>query len=292
MKNYIIRASAGNHSIRAFAAYTTDMVETARKIHNTTPVASAAFGRTLTATSIMGIMMKNENDKLTVQIKGDGPVGNIVIVSNSKGMVKGYVSNPLADVPLKYAGKLDVGAAVGTQGTISVIKDLGLKEPYIGSYPLVNGEIAEDFTAYFAYSEQQPSAISLGVLVDTDYSIKASGGFIIQLLPDASEESIKILEKNLSDIAPISTLIADGKMPEDILNIVLKDLDHQILDKYEVGFECDCSKERLERALMSIGKKDLEEILETDKKAELTCHFCNKSHQFDEVDLKKLIDSI
>ncbi|WFD11262.1 Hsp33 family molecular chaperone HslO [Tepidibacter hydrothermalis] len=292
MKNYIIRASAGNHSIRAFAAFTTEMVETARKIHNTTPVASAALGRTLTATSMMGVMMKNENDKLTVQIKGDGPVGNIVIVSNSKGMVKGYVSNPFADVPPKYAGKLDVGAAVGTKGTITVIKDLGLKKPYVGSYPLVNGEIAEDFTAYFAYSEQQPSAIALGVLVDTDYSIKASGGFIIQLLPDACEESIQILEKNLSDMKPISTLIADGKMPEDILDIALKGLDHEILDKYEVGFECDCSKERFERALISIGKKDLEEILETDRKAELTCHFCNTSHQFDEVDLKKLIDSI
>ncbi|SHJ84134.1 Hsp33 family molecular chaperone HslO [Tepidibacter formicigenes] len=292
MNNYVIRASAGNHSIRAFAAFTTDMVEKARKLHNTTPVASAALGRTLTASSIMGLMMKNKGDKLTAKINGNGPIGNIVVVSDSKGMVKGYVSNPDVDIPLKYEGKLDVGGAVGKDGSITIIKDLGLKKPYGGSYPLVNGEIAEDLTAYFAYSEQQPSAVALGVLVDTDYSIKAAGGFIIQLLPDASEESISILEKNLSNIPPISKLIDEGKKPEDILDIVLNNLDYEILDKYNVDFECDCNKERLEKALISVGKKDLMEILEEDKKAELMCHFCNKKYEFNEDDLKKLIEEI
>ncbi len=292
MKDYIIRASGANHSIRVFAAFTTNMVEKARKFHNTSPVASAALGRTLTASSMMGIMMKNEKDKLTVQIKGNGPIGNIVVVTNAKGIVKGYVDYPQVEVPLKYAGKLDVGTAVGKEGTLTVIKDLGLKKPYVGSYSLVNGEIAEDFTAYFAYSEQQPSAVALGVLVDTNYSIKAAGGFIVQLLPDASEEIISILEKNLSNIPPISTLIDQGKMPEEILGLVMKELEYEILDKYEVDFECDCSKERLERALISIGKKDIEEILEKDKKAELVCHFCNKAYAFSAEDLNKIIQEM
>lgn len=292
MNSYIIRAAAADYSIRAFSACTTNMVEKARVLHNTTPVASAAMGRTLTAASMMGVMMKNDNDKLTVQIKGNGPIGSVVAVSNAKGMVKGYVDNPNVDVPLKYAGKLDVGAAVGNDGNLTVIKDLGLKKPYVGTYKLVNGEIAEDFTAYFAYSEQQPSAVALGVLVDTDYSIKAAGGFIIQLMPNATEESISNLENNLKDIPPISTLIDQGKTPKEILDLVLKGLNHEIIDRYEVGFECDCSKERLERALITIGKKDLTEILEEDKQAELVCHFCNQKYQFDEEDLKKMIDKL
>ncbi|SHH01418.1 Hsp33 family molecular chaperone HslO [Tepidibacter thalassicus] len=292
MNDYVIRASAGNHSIRAFVAFTTNMVQKARQLHNTTPVASAALGRTLTASSIMGLMMKNKDDKLTVRIKGNGPIGNIVVVSNSKGIVKGYVSNPHVDVPLKHNGKLDVGRAVGKDGNITVIRDLGLKKPYIGSYPLVNGEIAEDFTAYFAYSEQQPSAVALGVLVDRDYSIKSAGGFIIQLLPDASEDSISTLEKNLASIPPVSKLIDEGKKPEDILGLILNGLDYEILDKYDVGFECDCNKGRLEKALISIGKKDLMEILEEDKRAELVCHFCNKKYEFSEEDLKKIIEAM
>ncbi|HSQ34151.1 MAG TPA: Hsp33 family molecular chaperone HslO, partial [Peptostreptococcaceae bacterium] len=221
MKDYIIRATASNGQVRAFVGTTTNMVELATTFHNTTPVASAALGRTLTATSIMGLMMKNDNDKLTIIIKGGGPIGSIVTTSDSNGIVKGYVTNPDVDVPLKYAGKLDVGAAVGKEGSIKVIKDLGLREPYNGSYPLVTGEIAEDFTSYFKFSEQTPSAVALGVLVGVDRTIKAAGGFIVQLMPYATEEVISKLEENIGKIDAMSKLIEGGKTPEEILNLVL-----------------------------------------------------------------------
>lgn len=292
MKDYIIRATASNGQVRAFIGTTTNMVELGRKFHNTTPVASAALGRTLTATSIMGLMMKNDNDKLTIIIKGGGPIGSIVTTSDSNGIVKGYVTNPDVDVPLKYAGKLDVGAAVGNKGSIKVIKDLGLREPYNGSYPLVNGEIAEDFTSYFTFSEQTPSAVALGVLVDVDTTIKAAGGFIVQLMPDATEEVISKLEENIGKIDAISKLIEAGKTPEDILNLVLEDLKPEILQKHEVTFECDCNKERFEKALITIGKKNMQEIIEEDKQAEIGCHFCNFKYQFNEDDLKKIIEKM
>ncbi|KXZ40267.1 molecular chaperone Hsp33 [Alkalithermobacter thermoalcaliphilus JW-YL-7 = DSM 7308] len=290
--DYIVRATDKDNKIRIFAALTTDMVEMARKTHNTTPVATAALGRTLTATSIMGTMMKSDKDKLTITIKGNGPIGSIVAVSNSKGVVKGYVSNPDVDVPLKYEGKLDVSAAVGKEGSLTVIKDLGLKKPYIGKYELVSGEIAEDFTAYFAHSEQQPSAVALGVLVDVDYSVKAAGGFIVQLMPDASEEVITTLENNLSKMEPISTLIDKGKTPEDIIAIVLDGLEYNILEKHNVKFECDCSRERIEKALITLGENTLSEILHEDKKAEVVCHFCNEKYQFSEKQLKNIIENM
>ena len=292
MRDYVIRATASNGQVRAFVGATTNMVELARTFHNTTPVASAALGRTLIATSIMGLMMKNDNDKVTIIIKGGGPIGSIVTTSDSKGMVKGYVTNPDVDVPLKYAGKLDVGAAVGNKGSIKVIKDLGLREPYNGSYPLVNGEIAEDFTSYFTFSEQTPSAVALGVLVDVDRTIKAAGGFIIQLMPDAAEEVISKLEENIGKIDAMSKLIEAGKTPEEILNLVLEGLNPEILQKHEVGFECDCSKERFEKALITIGKNDIQEILEEDKSAEIGCHFCNVKYNFDEEDLKKILEKM
>lgn len=292
MRDYVIRATASNGQVRAFIGATTNMVELARTFHNTSPVASAALGRTLIATSIMGLMMKNDNDKVTIIIKGGGPIGSIVTTSDSKGMVKGYVTNPDVDVPLKYAGKLDVGAAVGNNGSIKVIKDLGLREPYNGSYPLVNGEIAEDFTSYFTFSEQTPSAVALGVLVDVDRTIKAAGGFIIQLMPDATEEVISKLEENIGKIDAMSKLIEAGKTPEEILNLVLEGLNPEILQKHEVGFECDCSKERFEKALITIGKNDIQEILEEDKSAEIGCHFCNVKYNFDEEDLKKILEKM
>jgi molecular chaperone Hsp33 len=292
MRDYVIRATASNGQVRAFVGSTTNMVELARTFHNTTPVASAALGRTLIATSIMGLMMKNDNDKITIIIKGGGPIGSIVTTADSNGMVKGYVTNPDVDVPLKYAGKLDVGAAVGNNGSIKVIKDLGLREPYNGSYPLVNGEIAEDFTSYFTFSEQTPSAVALGVLVDVDRTIKAAGGFIIQLMPDATEEVISKLEENIGKIDAMSKLIEAGKTPEEILNLVLEGLNPEILQKHEVGFECDCSKERFEKALITIGKNDIQEILEEDKSAEIGCHFCNVKYNFDEEDLKKILEKM
>ena len=292
--SYILRGTSKNHGIRIFAADTTSMVEEARRLHNTSPVASAALGRALTASSIMGIMMKGDNDKLTLSINGKGPLGTIVCVADSKGTVKGYVSNPLVDIPSRADGKLDVGSAVGINGLVTIIKDMGMKEPYTGQYPLVNGEIAEDLTAYYAYSEQQPSAIALGVLVDVDYSIKAAGGFIVQLMPEAEEKDIDILEKNLSQITSVSHLIDDGKTPEDLINLVLKDLEPIIYEKIPVSYKCDCSRERIEKALISIGKKDLDEIIKEDKLAEISCHFCNTVYHFNEaelIDLRKSLDN-
>lgn len=292
--SYILRGTSKNHGIRIFAADTTSMVEEARRLHNTSPVASAALGRALTASSIMGIMMKGDNDKLTLSINGKGPLGTIVCVADSKGTVKGYVSNPLVDIPSRADGKLDVGSAVGINGLVTIIKDMGMKEPYTGQYPLVNGEIAEDLTAYYAYSEQQPSAIALGVLVDVDYSIKAAGGFIVQLMPEAEEKDIDILEKNLSQITSVSHLIDEGKTPEDLINLVLKDLEPMIYEKIPVSYKCDCSRERIEKALISIGKKDLDEIIKEDKLAEISCHFCNTVYHFNEaelIDLRKSLDN-
>ena len=292
--SYILRGTSKNHGIRIFAADTTCMVEEARRLHNTSPVASAALGRALTASSIMGIMMKGDNDKLTLSINGKGPLGTIVCVADSKGTVKGYVSNPLVDIPSRADGKLDVGSAVGINGLVTIIKDMGMKEPYTGQYPLVNGEIAEDLTAYYAYSEQQPSAIALGVLVDVDYSIKAAGGFIVQLMPEAEEKDIDILEKNLSQITSVSHLIDEGKIPEDLINLVLKDLEPMIYEKIPVSYKCDCSRERIEKALISIGKKDLDEIIKEDKLAEISCHFCNTVYHFNEaelIDLRKSLDN-
>ena len=292
--SYILRGTSKNHGIRIFAADTTSMVEEARRLHNTSPVASAALGRALTASSIMGIMMKGDNDKLTLSINGKGPLGTIVCVADSKGTVKGYVSNPLVDIPSRADGKLDVGSAVGINGLVTIIKDMGMKEPYTGQYPLVNGEIAEDLTAYYADSEQQPSAIALGVLVDVDYSIKAAGGFIVQLMPEAEEKDIDILEKNLSQITSVSHLIDDGKTPEDLINLVLKDLEPMIYEKIPVSYKCDCSRERIEKALISIGKKDLDEIIKEDKLAEISCHFCNTVYHFNEaelIDLRKSLDN-
>lgn len=291
MKDYVIRATAGEGQVRAFVATTTNLVEKAREVHGTTKVATAALGRTLTATSIMGLMMKNKGDKVTVIIKGGGPIGTILTTSDSTGMVKGYVQNPQVEVPDYENGKLNVAAAVGTDGVVKVIKDLGLREPYNGAYPLVSGEIAEDFTYYFALSEQTPSVVSLGVLT-TEYEVEHAGGFVVQLMPDATEETISQLEQNISKLNSITNMMLEGKTPEDILSIVLEGLNPRILDKIEVGFECECSKEKVGEALVSIGKRQLQEIIEEDKKAEIGCQFCNSKYNFNEEELKELLNSL
>lgn len=291
MKDYVIRATAGEGQVRAFVATTTNLVEKAREVHGTTKVATAALGRTLTATSIMGLMMKNKGDKVTVIIKGGGPIGTILTTSDSTGMVKGYVQNPQVEVPDYENGKLNVAAAVGTDGVVKVIKDLGLREPYNGAYPLVSGEIAEDFTHYFALSEQTPSVVSLGVLT-TEYEVEHAGGFVVQLMPDATEETISQLEQNISKLDSITNMMLEGKTPEDILSIVLEGLNPRILDKIEVGFECECSKERVEGVLISIGKDQLTEIIEEDKQAEIGCQFCNSKYVFDEEELKAIRDKM
>lgn len=289
MDDYILRATAADGLIRAFAATTKNTVQTARTLHNTTPVASAALGRLLTAGAMMGTMLKGEKDLVTLQIKGDGPIEGLLVTADSKGRVKGYPFNPNVDIPPKSPVKLDVGGAVG-KGYLTVIKDLGLKEPYVGKTELVSGEIAEDLTYYYAKSEQIPTAIALGVLVDTDTSIKAAGGFIIQLMPGATLEVATMLEERITHLKYITELLDRGETPETILDAVLGDMNLEIIDKMPTEFYCDCSRERVEKALISIGEKDLRTILEEDKKAEISCHFCNKVYNFDEADLKKLLD--
>ena len=289
MEDYIIRAMDKKGTMRIFIALTTKLVEDARKIHNTSPVVTAALGRTLTACSIMGMMMKGEEESVSIQLKGDGPVGTVLAIGNPKGEVKGYVGNPEIYLPLKENGKLDVGGAVGKNGKIIVIKDIGLKDPYIGQSNIVSGEIAEDLANYFAYSEQQPSAVNLGVLVDRDLSVKAAGGYILQLLPDVSDEDIDILEEKISNAEPISTLIDKGLTPEAILQNIFGKFDVEILEKHDVVFKCNCSRERIEKALISLGKEEIESIIKDEGKAEVVCHFCNKKYYFTKEDLKSLI---
>lgn len=288
LEDYIVRAIDEKGTIRLLVASSTNIVEEARKTHNTSASATAALGRTLTASSIMGLMMKGDEDTLTLQIKGNGPLGKIVTVSNSLGKVKGYVDNPVADLPSKSKGKLDVGGVVGKDGILTVIRDLGLKEPYIGQSNLISGEIAEDLTYYFANSEQQPSVVSLGVLVDVDLSVKAAGGYILQLLPEVSGEDIDRIEKNIKKSKPISTMIDNGYTPEKIIDEVFGDFNMEILEKHHIYYECDCSKERVEKALVSLGKKEIEDIIKEDGGAEIVCHFCNKKYNFGEEELKSL----
>ncbi|HOA81361.1 MAG TPA: Hsp33 family molecular chaperone HslO, partial [Defluviitaleaceae bacterium] len=284
MKDYIIRATDKKKQIRAFAAVTTNLVEEGRKIHDTSPVVSAAMGRLMTAAGMMGYMLKGEKDIITLQIKGDGPLRGIVVTADNKGNVKGYPYNPSVDLPLNSIGKLDVKRAIGN-GYLTVIKDLGLKEPYIGQTKLVSGEIAEDLTFYFYNSEQIPSAVALGVLVDRDWSIKKAGGFIIQLMPETDEETISKLENNLKKISSITSLLEEGKLAEDILEMLLGEI--EILDKLPVNYNCNCTREKIRKALISIGLKDLKEMLEEDKGGEVKCFFCNSSYVFNEDDLKE-----
>ncbi|MGP1618174.1 Hsp33 family molecular chaperone HslO [Peptostreptococcus stomatis] len=291
MKDYCIRVTTGNKEVRAFFASTKNMVETARGFHNTTKVATAALGRTLTATSMMGLMMKNKGDKITVIIKGGGPIGTILTSSNANGIVKGYVTNPDVEVENYASGKLNLAGAVGNQGTIRVIKDLGLREPYNGEYEMVSGEIAEDLTYYFTISEQTPSAVSLGVLTRAD-EVEEAGGFIVQMMPDASEETISTIERNLTGIQSITQMLSQGLTPEDMMNIVLKDLEPSILDKLEVGFECDCSKDRVAEVFAAIGKKELKAIIDEDKGAEVGCQFCESKYSFSEEELKEIYDNM
>lgn len=289
MADYIVRATAGDHQIRAFAATTKDMVEFARKSHNTSPVATAALGRLLTAGGMMGIMMKGEEDLLTIKIQGSGPIEGLTVTADSKGNVKGYAYNPGVMLPPNEFGKLDVGGAVG-EGVLSVIQDIGLKEPYVGQTILVGGEIAEDLTYYFANSEQTPSSVALGVLMNKDNTVKQAGGFIIQLLPGASEEMIALLEKRLGEIASVTSLLEEGKTPEMILTHILGGLGLDIMEEIPVRFHCNCEKSRVEKALISIGRKELEEMIEEGKTIEVNCHFCNKNYEFTVDELKDLLE--
>lgn len=288
MKDYIVRATAANGQIRAFAAKTKEMVEEARKIHNTTPVITAALGRLMTAGSIMGCMLKGEKDLLTLQIKGDGPAKGLVVTADMHSNIKAYPYQSYVDIPLKPNGKLDVSGALGN-GILSIIKDIGLKEPYVGQTHLVSGEIAEDITYYYANSEQVPSAVALGVLIDRDYTVKQSGGFIIQLLPNAEDDTIAKLEENLGKISSITNVMEDGNNPEDILERLLGDMDLKILEELPTKFYCNCSRERVEKALISVGKKDIQEMIDEGNPIELNCHFCNKKYEFKTEDLNEIL---
>ena len=284
----ILKAIDSEGLVRVSFINSRDMVEEARKIHNTSPVATAALGRTLTMTALIGSGMKEPDDTVSVFIKGDGPLGQIVCTAKGNGTVKGYVANPDVDLPLKKNGKLDVGAAVG-KGSLSLTMDLGLKEPYCGQVPLVSGEIAEDFTYYYAKSQQIPTAVSLGVLVDRDHSVKAAGGLFVQLMPGCDEETAALIEKNVTELPPVTTMLEEGMSEDLIVTSVFAGLFFKYLDDDEYNYTCDCSREKIEKALISLGEKELMSMVNDDHGAEVTCRFCPQAYKFTEFELIELI---
>lgn len=292
MGDYIVRATAYENQILAFAALSKETVEKIKNMHSLTPTCTAALGRSITAASMMGIMQKGGEDTLTLTINGGGPIGKIIVVANNKGIVKGYVDNPGVDLPLNEKGKLDVGGAVGKNGFVTVIKDIGLKEPYIGQVEIQTGEIAEDITYYFSVSEQVPSAVGLGVLVDTNGQVLSSGGFIIQLMPDVDEIAIEKIEAALKSMPYTTELLKDGYSPEDILKYILKDFELNIIEKIDLKFKCNCSKERFERAIVSLGKKEIQRFIKEKEPVEAVCHFCGKRYLIHEDELKELLSII
>lgn len=286
---YILRAIDESETIKISAAITTDVVEEAAKIHKLSKTTSAALGRVLTAAAIIGSWQKNEKDSITLSINGNGPAGKIVATCKNDGYVKGYVTNPGADLPTREAdGKIDVAGIVG-EGNLTLVMDTGMKKPYTGTVNLTTGEIAEDLAVYFLQSDQVPSAVGLGVLVDVDYSIKAAGGFIIQLMPDATEEQISKLEENLKGLPSVTSILDEYHDAEKLIEILMKDIDFKILEKREITYKCNCSREKVEDAIVSVGPREIEEILREDKKAEVSCYFCDKVYNFDESDLERML---
>ena len=288
MNDYMIRATAADGQIRAFAATTKEMVETAKNAHNTSLIATAALGRLMTAAAMMGSDLKGEGELLTLRIEGDGPIGGLLVTADGKGDVKGYAFNPDVMLPPNAQGKLDVGGSLGL-GVLSVIKDIGLKEPYVGQTQLITGEIAEDLTYYFATSEQVPSSVALGVLMNKDNTVRQAGGFIIQLLPDASDEIIDRLEAKLSGISSITSLLDAGKTPEEILTDILGEFGLEILKKMPVQFHCDCERSRVEKAIISIGRKEIQDMIDEGKEIEVNCQFCNKHYKFSVDELGEML---
>lgn len=287
MKDYAVRAVAGDGKIRALAAVTTQMVEEARRRHNTAPVVTAALGRVLTAGALMGLTLKGQ-DTLTIRVQGDGPIGKIVVDTNSLGQTRGYIENSQVYLPLNQQGKLAVGQAVGQDGYIYLTKDLGLKEPYTGSAKLVTGEIAEDLANYFVVSEQLPSAVSLGVLIDKEEWVLQAGGLIIQIFPGVDQDTIDLLEETLKNTPPISSILGKGLVPEDILREIFKDIDLEILERQDLEFKCNCSLERIRGILLSLGEAEVRDILEKEGKVELKCHFCNNEYLLNHNDIDQL----
>lgn len=291
MKDYLIKALAFNGEVRAYAVHTTETIGEAQRHHDTWPTATAALGRSMTAATMMGAMVKGD-DKLTIKIEGNGPLGAMVIDANGHGEVRGYVANPQTHFDLNEMGKLDVRRAVGTEGMLTVVKDLNMKEFFTGQVPLISGEIAEDFTQYFVVSEQVPSAVALGVLVNPDNTVKAAGGFILQVMPGASEETISALEKSIEQMEPISKMIDDGLTPEEILNTVLGAENVSVLDTMDVKFSCNCSKERFGNAIIGLGEKEIVEMIEEEGKAEASCHFCLETYVYPKEELEGFLDEI
>lgn len=287
MSDYIVRATAANDQIRAFAITSREMVEKARQLHETSPVATAAFGRLLTGAAMMGSMMKGEKDILTIRMRGDGPINGITVTADSDSNVKGYVGNPNVIIPPNYLGKLDVGAAIG-YGTMSVTKDLGMKEPYTSQINLTTSEVAEDLTYYFAASEQVPSAVALGVLMEKNNTVKQAGGFILQLMPFAEEKVISFLEDKVNKISSVTDMLEKGMTPEDILEEVVGELGLKINDKIPTAYKCNCSRERVSRALVSIGRKELNDMINDGKEININCNFCNTNYAFSVAELKEL----
>ena len=290
MEDYIVRGTAADNQIRVFAATTRNMVEHARQIHNTSPVATAALGRLMTAGAMMGSMMKGEKDILTLQIKASGPINGITVTADSKANVKGYVGNPDVIIPANDKGKLDVAGAVGI-GILNVIKDIGMKEPYVGQTALQTSEIAEDLTYYFATSEQIPSSVGLGVLMNKDNTVRQAGGFIIQVMPFAEDEVITALENKLSTVSSITSMLDAGMTPENILEEIFEGLSLDIMDKVPTAFSCNCSRERVEKALISVGKSEIQSMIDDNEPIEMNCHFCNTKYVFEVEELKKLLKS-
>ncbi|HEY9577758.1 MAG TPA: Hsp33 family molecular chaperone HslO [Pseudobacillus sp.] len=287
MRDYLVKALAFDGQVRAYAVDTTDTINEAQRRHHTWPTASAAMGRAMTAGVMMGAMLKGE-EKITVKIEGGGPIGAILVDANSKGKVRGYVTNPQTHFDLNEHGKLDVRRAVGTEGMLTVVKDLGLREHFSGQTPIVSGELGEDFTYYFVASEQVPSSVGVGVLVNPDNSILAAGGFVIQIMPGAEEEVISAIEERISNMTPISKLIEKGMSPEEILYYILGKENVKILEQMPVSFECTCSKERFGNAVVSLGKEEIQEIIDEDGQAEAQCHFCNEKYLFTKDELEEL----
>ena len=290
MSDYIVRATAAGETVRAFAIRSTELTAEAREIHHTYPVVTAALGRLLSAGAMMGSMMKGENDKLTLQMKGDGPIIQMTVTADSHGNVKGFAANPAVDIPLKRTGKLDVGGAVG-KGLLTVIMDLGLKEPYNGQVEIQTGEIGDDLAYYYTVSEQTPSVVGLGVMVDTDSSVKHAGGFIIQVMPDAKEETIEALEAKVAAAEPVTTMMDKGMGPEEILEYYLEDLDLRITEKMPVRYYCGCSKEKVAGALATISTEDLQEMINDGEEIEVKCYFCNSAYKFSTEELEEIIAS-
>lgn len=290
MSDYIVRAMAADGQIRAFAANTTDMVEIAKNKHETSPIATDALGRLLTGGAMMGVMMKNDSDIVTIQIKAQGPIGSMTVTADAKGRVKGFVGNPQVMLPLKD-GRLDVAGALGL-GVLSVIKDIGLKEPYVGDTILVTSEIADDLTYYFATSEQVPSSVGLGVIINKENVVTNAGGFIIQLMPDATEETIEKLEKRITEIKSVTSMLEKDMTPEDILDMLFGDMGLEILDKVDTEFYCNCSKDRVSKAVISIGEEEIQAMVDEGNPIEVNCHFCNSHYTFSIDELKDMLEAV